>query len=171
MKAQYVPGNGCIAAAFPLFLLNIKLPRRTGEMLDVSVWAMRKWRVYRWARRLRMPGPQACTVELWLTPDWWGGRQRARWRENDFLCTQKPYSDHYGMNKSSLDSKISFRRSWSHLELMKFRIPKMSPWEFWGNLKITHASSPVNRGFSDCQNPGAATISWVGLIWLYLSWG
>lgn len=66
-----------------------------------------------------------------------------------------------------VDSQVPFREFWPQLELMKFRLPTMS-WEFWGNLKVTHSSSSVNRSFSDIQNSRLVTISWVGLIWFYL---
>lgn len=69
-------------------------------------------------------------TELW---------RRTKEGENVLTCTQKLF---WSLRSEWVaNSKVPFRKFWSHLELMKFRIPEMSPWEFWGNPKIIHSNS------------------------------
>lgn len=89
--------------------------------------------VYTWMWCLPLSRLQAAltrATELW---------QRTKEGENVLTCTQKLFWSLW--SEGAANSKVPFRKFWSHLELMEFRIPEMSPSEFWGNPKIIHSNS------------------------------
>lgn len=173
MTAQCSSGDGWIIATchLPILTPEASITCRMHEMFNVSVWVCVQVECIHIdiaPTHVRSSGNSDMCNRTLITSRLIGYETKSKVRRQRLNLHSETLF--WSLWSGGMDSKVPFREVWSHFELMKVRIHKTSPWKFWGNLKIIYFSSPVHRAFVDRQNSGGVMVSWVGLIWLYLSW-